>query len=461
MSLSAAIIYHSPVEVHQLLEAGVSPNGIDEYGFTPLIQTAIVNDIRKTSLLLEYGADVQAQDLTGGTALHWAVNNNNMRIAKLLLDRGADVNAYTEWGESVAVKAILRHQSAMRELLNQYGANFNFANDFINAKLLGHRFELRGYADILNHKGYFVEMDLEGFFLEFTLDTIYQSLFDFKKNFISKHLSEYLPVVEQLLQVFRISRQLIKYEHYQIDAEKHQHQINTLLKYPILLLPVSYEGHAISLIKFKQFLGKCDRSLNETFQENVMFYHIQNNRLFDFAFMRHLMYKRQTREFIDEEMLELFNIKPWFELPIGQQITGNCSWANIESSIPVILFFAQMLLKPKANQQEQEIFKKFALFFYQQWREWDKDRALHFVIKEQNQANPARKASIISLLAALLFQRCTANIPHEYERASKIIPILKTPGYEYILKSYIEIYCHHFPTAAGKNLQQLLRLISE
>jgi hypothetical protein len=36
---------------------------------------------------------------------------------------------------------------------------------------------------------------------------------------------------------------------------------------------------------------------------------------------------------------------------------------------------------------------------------------------------------------------------------------LRTPGYEYILKSYLEVYCHRNPSPAGENLQKLLRLV--
>lgn len=486
ISLSEAIIRGHLKQVEHMLHLGVPINVIDEYGFTPLIQTSIVNNADMAKLLLQHGADPLQHDLTGGTALHWAVDNNNKVLCKLLLEHGADVNAYTAAGEPVGVKAILRNQFGLQDLLNQYGMNIDFIEDYINAKLLGHRFELRGYVDIVNAKGYFVEIDLEGFFLEFTLDVIYQSLSDFQNNFVSKHFGAYMPLVKKLLQVFAISRRLIKYEHYQINISDWQSQIDLLLKNPILLLPISYEGHAITLIKCGHLLGKCDRSRNEDFKENVMIYKMNQPAYFNSSFIKDLMYSRQSKAFIDHELPALFALQNELEIPLGGQITGNCSWANVEASIPVILFFSALItdmssvlsqrnrvnalnLPPDAYPlhssstkpvvSELDHFSKFAVFFYQHWREWDKDRALLKVIKQFPAANPARKASIAALLAAVLFQRCSADHDADIQRAQKIIPILRTPGYEYILESYIEIYCHQNQTASGKNLQRLINIV--
>ena len=68
----------------------------------------------------------------------------------------------------------------------RFGADPEFALDYINTKLLGHRYELRGYADIVDQEGRFTELSYEGFILEFTLDVVRQSLADFKNNYAAR-----------------------------------------------------------------------------------------------------------------------------------------------------------------------------------------------------------------------------------------------------------------------------------
>ncbi len=82
--------------------------------------------------------------MTGQTALHWAVNNDNVEISRLLLQFGADPNAYSDNGQPVLFYPLLRHHQELIKLLSDKGANREFAQDYIQAKLLGHRFELKG-----------------------------------------------------------------------------------------------------------------------------------------------------------------------------------------------------------------------------------------------------------------------------------------------------------------------------
>lgn len=451
MSISDTIIYGSLTELEIKLQQNPPINFTDEYGFTPLIQTAIMNDMDKGELLLDHGADVNLRDMTGGSALHWTVENNNVPFSRLLLDYNADPNAYTLGGEPVLVKPILRRQKKCRELLVNAGADIDFANDYINTKLLSHRFELSGYADILDHQQRFVEVDFEGFILEFTIGIILNSLQDYRNNFSARHLKHSFDLVSQLIAAFAVAAQLIRFQHYQIDLTAHSETINNLLNHEMLIIPVAYEGHAISFVKYGHLLAKCDRSQNDLFMDNVVIYQITRPQILSKEFIKKLMYKRQTKNFIDVELPHLLGLKSVKKLVIGSQISGNCSWANIESCVPVIWFLYSSQLSVEDARE--------SLSFYYQWLEWDKTRALDFCLQSFEKASPGRRASKAAILAAILFQRCSANVQADIERAQKIIPILKTPGYEYILKSYIEVYCHQNPGAAGENLQKLLSLV--
>ncbi len=445
MSISDTIIYGTLKELAFALKQQPELNFIDEYGFTPLIQAAIMNDTDKGELLLDHGAQANLRDLTGGSALHWAAENNNVPFSRLLLENKADPNGYTLGGEPVLVKPVLRRHRNLRKVLTDAGASMDFVFDYINAKLLGHRFELKGYVDIVDPERRFVEVDFEGYILEFTIGVILNSLQDYLSNFSARHLKHFSDLIKKIIDAFGIAAQLIRFQQYRVDLSANSATINALLDQDILIIPVAYEGHAISFVKYGNLLAKCDRSQNDLFIDNVVIFQITRPHVLTKEFIKKLMYKRQTKQFVDVELPALLGLKRVNKLVIGSQISGNCSWANIESCVAVIWF----LLTDDALQ---------ALSFYYQWLEWDKERALQFCLQSVEDANPARRASKLAILAAILFQRCSAEVQTDIDRARKIVPLLKKPGYEYILKSYIEVYCHSNPTPAGENLQKLFRL---
>src|SRR3989338_4000822 len=185
-TIADAIIKGTLADVIREARANEHLNFIDEYGYTPLIETCIMDDTDKAKAILECKPDINFPDLIGHTALHWAVDNHNLELCALLLKHGANANAYSFAGMPVLVKPLLRDQKELKNILIQHGAKLLFANDFINAKMVGHRFDLRGYVDILNAKAEFVEVSLEGFILEFTLDALQKSIIDFRYNFAAR-----------------------------------------------------------------------------------------------------------------------------------------------------------------------------------------------------------------------------------------------------------------------------------
>src|SRR3990167_6200677 len=142
MSLSDVIIYGTIDQLRAALSKVDPFDQIDEYGYTPLIECLIANDTEKALLLLEAGADVNFKDMTARSPLHWAAENNNLVIAKHLLEKAANPNAFNLAAEPVMVKPLLRGNEEFIELLRQHGADNYFAYDYINAKMIGHQFEL-------------------------------------------------------------------------------------------------------------------------------------------------------------------------------------------------------------------------------------------------------------------------------------------------------------------------------
>lgn len=454
-SLAEAILQEDMVTVQQLLRYGIDPNQIDEFGYTPLVEAAIVENIDITKLLLQHHADPNQQDVTGGTALHWAAENNNHALAELLLEHGADPNAYNLAGQPVLVMPTLRRQSAMRQLLVRAGADEIFAQDYINTKLLGHMFELVGIVDIIDPKQHFIEVDFEGFFLEVTIGLISHSLAQFQNHFAARDLRRYAGLSQYIVQVMERAAQLIKYQQYRVDLSKYRDKIAALINTDPLIIPVGYEGHAITFIKHADMWVKCDRREDSRLYDNVMIYRIANKENFNENFVKNLLYVKQDSEFVNTEIDHILGLQPITEVKVDAQISGNCSWANVEATIPALFFLVLMQLNP--DKSTHAYYKTLALNYFQRWREWNKDRALSYCIQSFENGDTVRKACKAEILAAILFQRCDPREIKDRGRIESILSLLVNSRYEYILRNYVRIYYYESNTEEGKRFFDLLK----
>ena len=448
MSLSKTIIFGSTQAVADALAQTPTLDEVDVYGYTPLIQTAIVDSEEKCQLLLDAGADVNFTDLTHRSALHWATDNHNLAIAKQLLAKKADPNAYTSAGQPVLAMPFLREQTDMKQLLYDAGGDLAFAQDFINAKLLGHRFDLQGRVDIVSPDNTFIEVEFEGFYSEFTLSLVLTSLLAFKANFGGKHLRHYFHNLDVIAGMLRNAIALIKYQHYLVNVDEYDEKINQLLSHRPLLLPLSYDGHAISLIQYGDYLIRCDRGAFGKEHGTVIIYrmgqsdHVEVGRphQFDAAFIKQLLYQRQHRQFVDEAMEGALGLMPIDTLDLPAQLSGNCAWANVEAVIPAVLYL--QLLEQTNARSDAERFecKRQALAFLHEWELWDQQRALHFCIDSFRDANPARKASKVAILMAALFQQQLYQLPVWHQACERIARLITLPEYDYILRCYLTVF---------------------
>lgn len=441
--------------VEQFILAGADIEETDEYGFSPLIEATIANKLDVVALLLEYGADINNADTTGRTALHWAVDNHNLALCELLLANKADANAYTTAGQAVLVYPLLRQQVELKKLLYRYGAKLSFAQDFIQAKLLGHRYELVGQVDIVNGVGHFIEINYEGFFLEFTLDVILNSLRRYQNNFSSRHLRPYFDNLEKLIAAFSNAQALLNYQRYTINIKDHTNSIDALLDQELLLLPIAYEGHAIAVIKYKKFLIRCDRGENSRREGSIVIYECQYAYAWNNEFCKQLIYTRQSREFLTRGIHRHLGLVAIANLPIQGQIIGNCSWANIEASIVAMLFLLSTVNTKGQLGFDSEKYQQQTLRFFQDWQTWDKDRALEECIQGFYYSNKVRGATKATLLAAILFQASTHKL-NDLKQAEAILKILTLADYNYLLKSYLKVYWQLNKTAQGKDFISLL-----
>ncbi|HEX4045702.1 MAG TPA: ankyrin repeat domain-containing protein [Gammaproteobacteria bacterium] len=456
LTLSDAILQEEISGVQQLLHYRCEEiNQLDPYGFTPLIEAAIVDNIEISRLLLTQGADPNQQDVTGGTALQWAAENHNQVLCQLLLDHQANPNAYNFAGQPVLVMPTLRRQAAIRQCLIKGGADPLFAQDYINVKLLGHLFELVGTANIVSPNNQFVEVDFEGFFLEVTTGLITNSLVEFQNHYAARQLRRYAGMVHYIVEALQRASELIKYQQYRTDLKKQQKQINALIEQEPLVIPVGYEGHAITFIKLGNILVKCDRREDSRLYDNVMLYYVKNMKALTTNFIKSLIFEKQPSEFINNELPDILGLEPLTELKVASQISGNCSWANVEAVIPALFFL--LLIPVSKDDQSHAYHKTLALSFFQRWREWNKERALQFCIQSYQEGDSLRKACKAEILAAVLFQSCRFDTQDNIARSEAILSVLLGSPYEYVLKNYVRVYYYEHNRPEGRRFFELLK----
>lgn len=430
-------------------------NEPDQYGYTPLIESIIAGKPEIARLLVERGADVNGEDMLGQTPLYWAVDNADTDLCAFLLKQGADPNHHTAEGEPILVKPILRQQDSLIRLLEQYKVDPVFALDYIHAKLTGHRYELIGQVDIVNPKKQFVEIDFEGFVLEFTIDLIRQSLLQFVAAVAKDKYPNYAHVLGRVTTALRISAELLGL-HYTRNPKQYAKEIREKTENSLFMVPVAYMGHAITFVRYRHLFAKCDRGVSPR-ADTVIIYEMTKAYRFDQGLINTLLYQPgKTKKFIHTELKEILGLKPIASLPTRYQIAGNCSWANVEACVPTMMF---MLLAQGDMRQKQRVseIKQWVMRFYQTWLEWDKDMALTHCINAFHQADTVRKASFLDIMGAIFVQRCRPNKPRELARAKKILPLLLTPKYQYILNAYLRVHSHRHAGRAGQRFMELLQ----
>lgn len=454
MSLSREILHGTYQGVVRRLEQGETPNVIDEYGYSPLIHAIVLQKPDLVELLIHHHARLDILDASGLTALHWAVDMGHIHIIEILLKHRADANAFSSTGQPVIFYPLLRKERAIVNLLLQHGADLDFAKDFILAKLIGHRFELRGFCDIVTSSGLFLEVDMEGFFLEFSLDIIRDSLQLFMKSYMAKRMTMHVPELKQIIVALERAKKLREYKHISKDVEKNKETIYKLTEADLLLLPVSFSGHAITFIKHEHFLAKCDRGVQKM-TDPIVIHQVGNPRPLTKHFYTHLLYKRHTRKYISQDIYKILSLNPYVKLPIQHQVTGNCSWANVESSVPTMLY---MLLHDKLKDKTHaDKLATHIMKFYFSWLDWDKSRALEDLFLDFEKLSVNRKKARAALMGEILFQACNPNKKNDLARAKKILTILSRKEYHFIVRSYLTVFGTTGRTSQGRNLVALLK----
>lgn len=450
MSIAKEIIHGLTPDYDRVIKEGYTLDDIDEYGFTPLIESVICRRLPVTLALLQRRVNVDEPDILKRTALHWAIDLGLIEFAQLLLKNGADPNSYDDNALSPLVYPILRGQHELKHLLYQHGAKLDFALDFIHGKLLGHRFELKGRTEILAPNHVFVELNYEGFILEFTVAMLKDSLRRFMSSYSTRHLRSQFKYMNPVLDGLITAEALLRYQHVQFLSYEDKTAISNLIKRtPLLILPAASRGHAMCFLRLNDWWVKIDRGENSLREGSANIYQMTRSDAFNLDFVLEFLYKRHPREYFHEDIHRQLGLKPLYRLPLTSQIAGNCSWANMQGVVALGYALQQL-------EQRGSFFGDDAMVFYSNWIEWDQERALDDCIQRFYMVDKLRKMTMASMLGAVLFQACDAQNPKDVRRAEKILPVLLLPEYYFILESYLTHYCVKRLTPRGNNLLKLL-----
>lgn len=452
MGLAESIIYESDDNAVQAVQSGYDVNEYDRFGFRPLIQAVICRKPKTLHALIAAGADIEQGDFLNRTALQWAADRGEIEICYYLLEAGANPNHYSADGQPILVNPILREQLDLVELFIRYKANYQFAQDFISAKLLGHRFELTGEADIVSPDGKFIPLSFEGFNLEFSTGLIRRSLHNFLNSIPGQKFKQYDGKLQRVMQALKSAAQLTEFGRHK-DKTPFEAVIDVILDNDLLLLPAAYRGHAITFVKYRNIWAKCDRGVG-AIANTVVVSEIGNPYAANRALYKKILYEHKTEKFVSEEIREQLALKTLITLPTRHQLSGNCSWANVETSVPTMLYLLSYNPQRQTNLKELTSLQKEIYQFYQAWVDWDQDSALEEAIEDLEAADSARQLSKAIILGGILVQRCDPRRPSHVNRAKKILSILTQTKFAFILENYCKVF---FAAKADKKISQRIK----
>jgi ankyrin repeat protein len=452
MSLADAIIYDDYATVIELLANGIDANEQDRFGLRPLIQAVICKKPALFEVLLQHGADLEQKDFLDRTALHWAADRNELEMCAFFLNLGANPNSFSAEGQPILVNPILREQVALVDLFITHKADYKFAQDFINSKLLGHRFELIGETDIVSDSGHFIPVSFEGFYLEFTSNLIHRSLYNFINSIAGQKHTQQHSLINRAMRTLKNAATLAEFAKYK-DKSQFTATIEQLLSADLLLLPIAYRGHAITFVIHRGMLAICNRGVSKKI-DTLIIYEIGNPSKLSAELYKKLLYEPKEEVFMEEDLYNDLGLKIITSFPTSHQISGNCSWANMEASIPAMLLMQKFNLKDESYTNVEK-YKHEITKLYKDWGAWDKDCALDEAIEDFESADNVRQLAKALTLNMILVQRCNPRTGADVMRAKKILSLLTAEKFKFILRNNLRVVQGKKSNQHGKRLLKL------
>lgn len=110
------------VIVDLFIIAGMNPNATTNYGWTPLMHSALAGHTGIAKTLLKAGANVNIRDGDGWTALMYASEAGYADVVEALTKNHAEVNLRSNEGDTALALAEHQGHARIAEMLRQSGA---------------------------------------------------------------------------------------------------------------------------------------------------------------------------------------------------------------------------------------------------------------------------------------------------------------------------------------------------
>jgi len=107
------------------LQEGADIDAPDAYGYTPLMNAAMLGRLKVVNALIELGADVQKKGQFGYTALHAAAQGGHLEAVQALVKYGASVNCKNDDGDIPLILAVRGTHAEIIDYLLKAGSDIH------------------------------------------------------------------------------------------------------------------------------------------------------------------------------------------------------------------------------------------------------------------------------------------------------------------------------------------------
>ncbi|CAF1605151.1 unnamed protein product [Rotaria magnacalcarata] len=107
------------------IREGTDIDATDAYGYTPLINAAMLGRADIVKVLIDAGADIQKPGQFGYTALHAAAQNGHLEVVQTLVKYGASVNCKNEDGDIPLILAVRGTHAEIIDYLLKSGSDIH------------------------------------------------------------------------------------------------------------------------------------------------------------------------------------------------------------------------------------------------------------------------------------------------------------------------------------------------
>lgn len=365
-----------------LEELGANLNVANDFGDTPLICAAYFGHSSCVDILAKHGSKIEAPNHEGDTALMSAVNRKHWQTVNTLVKLGSaivcpfNLEEKNIYGDTALLYAIKNQQWGNVQALIELGSNMHVGDRYgytpemllanikdtsvLEANGINIKVEDRNRAKmeydkltnlikVIKEAGHVLGFTRRILGIEpthmFNKKAGYDLLNSFLENLPSELYSStlhqhYTPpnsIIREALD--RSEKYLIKSN---IDIH-HKSIIRDHQAGKLVILPVSWPGHAITLIAWNDLLIVCNRGENKL-EQGVSVFKIPNGNLTE-AFLQSVMPQNEPSapQVLKGISAHVDVRNPILSFPTQDQKYSNCGFVNLKSSLQPILCFIKFL----------------------------------------------------------------------------------------------------------------------